>query len=246
MKQTLHLINFELKRMLGILLILSGILAGTQIIALLIQLFNPVQQYLRFEDMMQAAGYPAIFFAVLAAFLLITALQFYQHYLGSKSIYTLLSMPTDRRLVLFSKWAAGYLGALTLAAVQLLWIFVSYGFYRYALPEIPRMNNGLFLAFMRSSFLRLLLPFSFYPFLISLFCLAVLALLSLYCVLCERSGSRFRLASLSALILGALIYLFPLYNRTTVNIIAALVLIAAAAAYMILYSVRAIQHAKIV
>jgi len=147
--------------------------------------------YKRFEVIYSSSGCIIIFliyFAVLCVYLL---KSIYTQYWGSKSIYTLLSLPVKREAVYFSKLAAFFIAFLVFFAAQLISVLLSYSIVASKVSRIQEgeylMNNGLFLAFIRSGFLRIILPLTAESIVSTASIVITIVITVYYGALCERS-----------------------------------------------------------
>lgn len=156
----------------------------------------------RYEDLYIAAGCPILFLlllALLCAFFLIT---FYRGYWGGKSIYTYLTLPVRRGSLYFSKLTVFATCLLLLLAAQLISIRLGYSVVEHKLRSYENgqlvMHNGMFLAFVRSDFFRLLLPLNLSRLLSTFSMFAVVVTGFYYGALCERSRKYEGLAAIAA------------------------------------------------
>lgn len=161
--------------------------------------------YMRFEDLYRASGCAFVFliyFLAACAFFLKT---FYAGYWRSKSIYTYMTLPVRREALYFSQLIVFSGCLLLLFAAQLVSIRLGYGLVsaraeaymegRYA------MKNGLFLAVIRSDFLRILFPFSLSRIVSSISLFVAIATGVYYGALCERSRKMWGFVLVGAAIL---------------------------------------------
>ncbi len=127
---------------------------------------------LRFETVMSRAGLEILFAVVYALYLIGVAFSTTIDMIGTKSIYTLLSIPDGRKWLYISKLFAALMWGVVILACVLLSVLMSYGiyasFYQQSYYFEFFMHNGLFLAFVRSQLLRLMLPMSLVTSLLSL------------------------------------------------------------------------------
>lgn len=147
--------------------------------------------YERFETLYASSGSIIVFilfFTLLCGWFLKTC---YENYARGKSIYTMLALPVKREALYFSKVVSFAIALLALIAAQLLSVLLFYGWFIAGAanadqPELL-MHNGLFLAFLRSEFLRILLPLHWQGML-STFSMFVAVVVGVYYgALCERS-----------------------------------------------------------
>jgi len=145
----------------------------------------------RFETIYESSGCIIVFAVYFAAICGICIQSFYSNYTGSKSIYTLMTLPMKREGVYFSKLISYFIYFLMFFAAQLISIFISYNIVYTKVAQFDQgkylMNNGLFLAFVRSGFLRILLPLG-PEGIISTISMFIVIICSLYYgLICERS-----------------------------------------------------------
>ncbi|WP_010277718.1 hypothetical protein [Paenibacillus senegalensis] len=147
--------------------------------------------HLRYEDLYRSSGGSIVFGLCLAGFSLWFVKNVYAGYWGSKSIFTYLTLPVRREAYFFAKLSAFMLSVLLLITAQLAGAWL--GYYLVA-GHIERVSgeefvvaNGLFLAFIRSEFFRLLLPVSDGGLLFSASLWLGLVTGIYYSLLCERS-----------------------------------------------------------
>lgn len=194
MKNYYRLVNYHL---LSIIKPLMLIYAGT-IASILILLGTAVQdysnKYSRFERLFVSSGCVIAFAACFAAICCLCIASIYAGYWKSKSIYTILALPVRRGIIYFSGLTAFFICLVGFIASSLIGIFLGYAFFAPTLVRItnglvyyPRMQNGLFLALIRSELFRLLIPLSAEGFISSLSILTATASTLYYSVLCERS-----------------------------------------------------------
>lgn len=245
MKKLFYLINFELSNMLKKLILLCACMIAIESVSFLVILFNTKNHYLRFEELLDKAGYPLMFYIFLGLLLVIIAFGFYQNYFGSKSIYTLLTLPSKRGHVYLGKYISGLLCSLMLAAVQIIGVFLAYSLYLYAFSDIPRMNNALFLAFIRSEFLRMLLPFDFLSLVASIICINSLIVLILFAVIGERSRNYFSPVVFSIILFRIFAVIPTVYRNEISGTLVALAGALILTAMMIFYSLKTIERSGI-
>lgn len=102
-----------------------------------------------------------------------------------------MTLPMKREGVYFSKLVSFFIYFLMFFAAQLINVFIAYSIVYSRVAQFDQgrylMNNGLFLAFVRSGFLRILLPLG-PEGIISTISMFIVIVCSLYYVLiCERS-----------------------------------------------------------
>lgn len=144
----------------------------------------------RFEDVYASAGGPTLFWIGFIALSAWFILSFYEHYWGSKGIYTLLTLPVSRNALYTSRMLSFVIHVLVLIAAQIVTVYWTYHLWIRRLESLDGdfvMNNGLFLAFIRSDFLRLIFPLSLEGLICSLGLVLVSTTGIFYGILCERS-----------------------------------------------------------
>ena len=130
------------------------------------------------EQAMSSAGFAPLFLVMLVVSMVILGWSIAKRWVGSKSIYTLCSLPTSRTwlylcwlisgILLIVLLAAGQFISIKLAHNQYEKIIIEYLFENPDAPEVPLMSNSLFYAFIRWDFLRPFLPYTFSEAMISL------------------------------------------------------------------------------
>lgn len=145
----------------------------------------------RYEDLYQSSGGGIVFGVCLIGAVLLFVKTMYAGYWGGKSIYTYLTLPVKREAYYFAKLSVFMLSVLLLITAQLMGAW--WGYYlitghmaRSGLGEFV-MTDGLFLAFIRSEFFRLLLPVSTSGLLFSAVLWVTVVTGTYYTILCERS-----------------------------------------------------------
>lgn len=247
MRKLLYLINFELRRIATGLVIISVCMMAAQIVSFLFIASKSEYRYLRYEHLLELSAYPFLFAVFLGAVLLLIAISFFQNFHGSQSIYTLMTLPLKRSNIYISKYFSGLVAALIIAAVQVAGIFLTYGIYLLALPQIPKVNNGLFLAFMRSRFLRIFLPLDIYSFLVSLICIVSLTAIPLFVLLAIKSKKYFRVAIVPVIIFWSIrsIFHFGGFQLDNPNLLMPLVFIITCTVFMARSSIKALSSTEI-
>lgn len=192
MKRFLYLLSTEISGLFKPACLIVVFNVAAQLF--LARLGNQSDTYLmdnRFEGFYGEAGCITIFCISLLALLGLFIFHFYSHWWGSKSIYTLMTLPVKRSTVYVSMLSCYYLVLLFFLVTNLMAVLVSYGLYYNQLIKVtdPRyiFGNGLFLAFVRSDFLRILLPLTPEGFFSTLSLLALLPAAILYGAISERS-----------------------------------------------------------
>lgn len=202
MRDFYRLYNYEFRYMAPAgILCLAGLLTPLVLLGNELRGFSQYATPRRFEELLAASGAPLVAGILAGLMCLLFLRSFYSGYTGSKSIYTLLTLPVGRQAMYFSKLLAFAAWLLALAACILLGVTLAYGFTEARMGSMDQryvMENGLFLAFLRSGLLRLLLPLSIHGAISSLALLLLLTTGVYYGVLCERSGAYWGLAAIAA------------------------------------------------
>lgn len=193
MRTFYRLLNYELASMFraAALLCLGAFLTPVIFAYSAVSSGGIFSAYQRFEALYVSSGSMIIFFIYFIALCMLFLKTIYTNYWGSKSIYTLLTLPVRREALYFSRLIAFAICLFMLWIAQLLGVLV---FHDLASSYAARyeegqfvMSNSLFLGFIRSEFLRLLLPMNIAG-VISTMSLALVALTGTYYgALCERS-----------------------------------------------------------
>ncbi len=198
MKNLYKLFNFEGTLTLrAVLLVCFALIAGQNLLFYVSTRNYPPGRYIPFERLMDISGTAIVFVICLVLILSGCVYGVLSNYYGSKSIYTLMSIPGSRGSIFFSKLLWGLTGLLLLLAAQLLSIFIGYLLFSTSfavtrssgLLSFEEPVNGLFLSFVRSDFLRILYPLGMGSFI----CTAVMYLAlvtgviyTVYCFLSKK------------------------------------------------------------
>lgn len=145
------------------------------------------------EEAMSAAGFAPLFLVMLVLSMVVLGWSITRRWVGSKSIYTLCSLPAARTwlylcwlisgITLMMMLAAGQFISIMLAHNQYERVIIEYLFENPDAPDVPLMSNALFYAFIRWDFLRPFLPYTFSEAMISLIFLVSPAALTVRLVL---------------------------------------------------------------
>ncbi|GGG54893.1 hypothetical protein [Paenibacillus radicis (ex Gao et al. 2016)] len=145
----------------------------------------------RFEELYKQSGSTLVFILGLAATCAWFAKSFYESYWGSKNIYTMLTLPVRREAYYLGKLGAFLICLSLLFAAQMATIWLGYSLmdakFAAHVDASYTMTNGLLLALVRSSFLRLFFPLHFGDWLLLGSLLISLASGLYYGLICERS-----------------------------------------------------------
>lgn len=192
MKDFYRLLNYEIsENIIPLIFICIG-----KIVFPLILLRIALEDYstisMRFEDIYASSGCIILFLIGLAGVFALCIKSLYSKYYGSKSIYTLLTLPVKREIVYFSRLAAFLIYFLLFLAFELISVFIGYRFVISYISTLTNeknylITNGLFLAFVRSDFLRIILPLGIESLIYSISILISIVCGLYYAVLCERS-----------------------------------------------------------
>jgi hypothetical protein len=191
MRKFYKLLNYEVSRNLAkvLLICIGAIISPIGFINGALSDYSNLHK--RFETIYESSGCVIVFAIYFAALCGICIQSFYSNYFGSKSIYTLIALPMKREGIYFSKLISFFIYFLMFFASQLISIFIAYSIVNSKVAQFDQgrylMNNGLFLAFVRSGFLRILLPLGLEGIIstISMFIVIVCSLY--YGLVCERS-----------------------------------------------------------
>lgn len=195
MKNLYSLINFEFRTIYKLVLGISVLLiAGQNLLLYLAGRDYLSGKYIPFEKLISISGAPVLFYICCA---MLTACCVYNaaaNYIGSKSIYTLMTLPQSRSLIFIAKVTSAAVGMLMLAASQVISIFT--GYFLFASPissvengqlVLQKPVNGLFLAFVRSDFLRILFPLNLESLLSTVFISVSVLLAVFFVIFCVQS-----------------------------------------------------------
>jgi len=217
LKKMYYLINHEFRGLYRIVLLTCVVLIALQQFLLIKSMDYYQNRFERFELLFSKSGCIIVF---LVCFFIICGLcvfNIYSNYIDSKSIYTLLTLPLPREYIYFSKLITYMVCFLILLASQIISAWTGYGIISVFISShgaaenfILPVNNGLFLAFIRSDFFRLILPFGFRSFLSSFAMITSLVCTIYYAAILERSKRYFRF---SVVILSLSLIIFSLVHR---------------------------------
>lgn len=169
MKKLYKLINFQFGFISRLVLLECLMLIVAQNMLLYITAGDyPADRYIPFEKLIALSGVSSVFYIGFALTLAGCVYSVLSDYSGSKGIYTLMAIPDGRSAVYFSKVIPGFIYLLMLICSQLISILTGYMLFSTPFSAVvtdglisySRPVNGLFLAFVRSDFLRLLFPLS--------------------------------------------------------------------------------------
>jgi hypothetical protein len=197
------ILNYEVSQHLAkVLIICAGTLVSP--LMLLNRAIDYSNYYKRFETIYESSGYIIVFAVFFAAICGICFQSFYSNYFGSKSIYTLVTIPMKREAIYFSKLISFFIYFLMFFAAQLISVFIAHGMISSQVARCEDgkylINNSLFLAFIRSGFLRILMPLGLEGIVSTVSMFAVIVCGLYYAMLCERSKRFWGFAPIAAVI----------------------------------------------
>jgi hypothetical protein len=207
LKKLIYLINTEIRRFRWPLIGIMVLLVFFQQVLLGISADNNFR-YVPYEEFFNSSGAIIVFGFAFAACCTLSIWTIVYNYHGSKSIYTLMTLPQNRSQLYLSKLITCLMFFLILLTTQLLSALLGYIIFApkiqrpveelYATVRYDHAKNGLFLSFIRSNFFRLLFPLGLKSFISSISILFAFVVGLLYGVLCERSKSYYRLILVTA------------------------------------------------
>lgn len=247
MKSLVNMISFEFRRIAPFVYAICGGLLVVQLISFLYSRTKIELKYCYFETLLELSNYPLIFLFAFFTVLILNGFSFFQNYFGSKSIYTLMSLPSNRNNIYISKVISSLIAVLFLVVVQILGVFLTYRIYLVGQAYLP-IPNGLFMAFMRMKFLRSIMPFDFVSFLLMFICAVSLVAATLHVFICIKRSSFINMALVLIIVLWSTQSIYNgrmelYYNLTHLVIVLGLLLLTLI--YMISYSLEAIKKAQI-
>lgn len=191
MKNYYKLLTYEFMNLFKAILFLCFGLIITQNILIGFAMNDRFNIYERFEVIYASSGAVMIFRIFFALLCGLYLKNIYANYWRSKSIYTLMTIPGDRKALYFSKISAFFICFLMLYATELISVLLSYANVRSVIAEIDDgkylMNNAFFLGVVRSSFLRIILPLGLEGIVSSISIIITIICGLYYGALCERS-----------------------------------------------------------
>jgi len=213
MKKLLYLINHEMRMLIKILLIIELSMIGIQSISFMFVISNENNLYLRFEELLEMAQIPIIFFVSFILVLLLNILSYYRYFIGSKSIYTLLTLPQKRRAIYCAKLFAGIISIFSLLASQMLGVLMNYLVFDASGYGMPKVTNALLLAFARSNFLRMIFPMHLFYIMINSVIFISLVVVVIFLAITETAKKHTWMLLPIPWLLCALIFgVWPLYQ----------------------------------
>ena len=247
MKSLVNMISFEFRRIAPYVYAICGGLLVVQLISFLFCRTKIELQYCNFEVLLELSNYPLIFLFAFITVLMVNCFSFSQNYFGSKSIYTLMSLPSNRNNIYISKMISGLIAVLFVVVVQIFGVFLTYRIYLVGQTYLP-IQNGLFMVFMRTKFLRSIMPFDFISFLVMIICAVSLVAATLHVFICIKRSSLINMAIVSIIVLWTTQTInndrMELFNDLT-HLIIVLGLLLLTLIYMIAYSLESINKGRI-
>lgn len=162
MVKFLALLNYEISRNINKMLILCFGVIITPVILISSSLNDYSNIHMRFEAIYENSGCVLVFGIYFAAVCGKCIQSYLYNYSQSKSIYTLITLPVKREAMYFSKLVSYLIYFMIFYCAQILSIFITYGMYEKKVSRFSQgifeINNGLFLAFVRSDFIRMIFP----------------------------------------------------------------------------------------
>lgn len=224
MKSYYRLVNYHLLSIIKpLMLIYAGTIASI-LILLSVAMQDYSNKYSRFEQLFVSSGCVIAFAVCFVATCGLCTASIYARYWKSKSIYTLLTLPVKREIIYFSGLTAFFICLAGFIASSLIGIFLGYAFFAPTLIRVvnnqiyyPRMQNGLFLALIRSGLFRMLIPLSAESFVLSLAMLITITITLYYGVICERSRRYFSLLTAVAAVIFTIYTAAQRINMSNAN-----------------------------
>lgn len=210
----------------------------------------------RFEDIYAASGGFSVFVMLFGLLMLCYLGSVYQHYWGSKSIYTMLALPGRRSNWYWAKLIAVLTSVSWMVMFHFWGVLWSYSLYVNKLKGFEEvdvvMNNGLFLAMIRSEYLGLIFPLTLSGIGSAAVLLGFIVSSIYYGSMCERSRTYWGFAVIAV----GLYFAFQLFQQRTADPISLdyrtlpalypdLLLLCAVIGYCIWHSLRILRKGSI-
>ncbi|OUS69095.1 hypothetical protein B1748_32250 [Paenibacillus sp. MY03] len=167
----------------------------------------------RYEHLFAESGALASLLVYFVALLALFLKSIYSGYWGGKSMYAMLTLPVRRESLYLGKLAAFAVSMLVFWAASVLGIWLGFGLLDdrvlHATNGIGVPANGMFLAVIRSDYLRLIIPYGWQGLLSTISIGTAMTTGIYYGVLCERSKrywGLFLVAGSLFLVIRVLIY----------------------------------------
>ena len=163
MRKWYHLLNEEFSGILKPLLVICLFNTAGQLLLVKIRARDFEALISRFENLYISSGSVILFTICLLAVVGLFVIAFYRHYWGSKSIYTLMTLPVSRSKIYLAMFVSNCLGLMLFYLLNFVTVFLSYCLYVSELNNFSSgkayiMNNGLFLGLVRSDVFRMIFP----------------------------------------------------------------------------------------
>lgn len=260
MKKMYYLLNHEFRGLYRIVAVICIVLIALQQFLMIKSMDYYQNRFERYELLFSKSGCIIVFLVCFFILCGLCIFNVYSNYIESKSIYTLLTLPLPREYIYFSKLITYMVCFLTLLASQIISACTGYGIISVFISshgtveniDLP-VNNGLFLAFIRSDFFRIILPFGFRSFLSSFAMFTGLVCTVYYAAILERSRRYFRFSvvilSLSLIIFSLIhrinsLAMLGLYENDYINVLTAALFLTTA--FIIYDSLRLIKKSAVV
>jgi len=255
LKKIYFLLNHEMRGMYKTVTAVCLSLIVLQQVLIIKSLDYYPNRFERFELLFAKSGAVMVFLVCLFILCGLCIYNVYSNYIESKSVYTLFTFPIPREYVFFSKLITHAVCFLILVASQIISAAAGYGIYCFYNSSLhingltAKANNGLFLAFIRSDFFRILLPFGLKSLLSSAALFINLVCTLYYAVICERSRRYFRFAIVIlnlSLIIYSLIYRMNILTASGFYINVLSVVLFLTAIFAVYDSLRLIKKSAVV
>ncbi|NLM74844.1 MAG: hypothetical protein GX187_01975 [Clostridiaceae bacterium] len=196
MRKLYYLLNEEFRQLLKPLTLICLFNTIGQLLLIKIKAKDFEVLASRFEYFYASSGCMILFTICLLAVTGLFVTAFYKHYWGSKSIYTLLTLPADRIKIYLVMLVSFYLGLMLFYLINFVTVYLTYILYVSELKNIYMgemyiLNNGLFLAFVRSGIFRVIFPLTFNGRLFLVLTFLLIPAVILFSVISER-GLRYK------------------------------------------------------
>lgn len=163
-KQLYYLINHEWTMIMKPVILISLTILCANLVLCLVGLprtdvmlqQSPVP--LRFEQLLSAGGIPFVHLLAMTAGLTVIAVGWYRMFVPVGSIFRLYRLPVGIRRVFAVRIMTGAMALLFIQTAQLLSVVLAYFLIYRSNQRIAALDQGLYLAFRRSDWLRYLLP----------------------------------------------------------------------------------------
>jgi hypothetical protein len=204
-KQLYYLINHEWTIIMKPILLISTTLLILNLVLCLIGLPHTDAQLqqqpvpLHFEQLLSAGGILFVHLIALAAGLVVIAAGWYRMFAPVGSIYRLYRLPVGIRPVFAVRILTGAAALLFIQAAQLLAAVLAYLLIYRSNQRIEVLDQGLYLAFRRSAWLRLLLPMNLPDVVLVILIGLMLTSITLTAVQCMQRDNRRHLSAFACI-----------------------------------------------